>query len=200
MKIVLATHNEGKAIEMRALLAVPGIDFVTAGELNLPDVEETGTTFAENAVLKAAAASKESGLPAVADDSGMEITILKGWPGIHSARCAGEGASDEERRTCVLERMAGFEMRDARFVSVMALCRPQNLPTWFSGICSGFLLKEPEGDPKPGLPYDSIFFSPELRMTFAAASEEEKASVSHRGRSAAQMRQYLERLAARMRR
>ena len=201
MKIVLATHNEGKAVEMRRMLDVYGIELVTAGELGLLDVEETGLTFNENAALKACAAADISKLPAIADDSGMEILAMDGWPGIHSARCAGEGAIDEARQLLVLKRMEGIKDRRIRFISVMALAQPREVvpgtlnacaPTWFTGVCEGDMTLEPKGSYKPGLPYDPIFFSHELGKTFGEATEEEKASVSHRGRSGEQMRKYLE--------
>ena len=201
MKIVLATHNEGKAVEMRKMLDVPGIELVTAGELGLPDVEETGLTFNENAALKAFAAADAAKLPAIADDSGMEILALDGWPGIYSARCAGEGASDTARQIFVLNQMEGIKDRRIRFISVMALAKPREpipgtlnacAPTWFTGICEGDMTLEPKGSYKPGLPYDPIFFSHELGKTFGEATEAEKESVSHRGRSGEQMRKYLE--------
>jgi len=206
MKIILATHNKGKAVEMAKMLAVPGVELVTAGELGLPDVEETGSTFRDNALLKASAAADAAKMPAIADDSGMEILALDGWPGIYSARCAGEGASDAERRAFVLGKMDGIEDRRIRFVSVMTLVHPWQLPsgtlnacapTLFTGICDGEMTMEPRGTHKPGLPYDPIFFSPELGKTFGEATEEEKASVSHRGRSGEQMRKYLELITSR---
>jgi XTP/dITP diphosphohydrolase len=189
MQIVLATNNSGKFQELSQLLKVEGVEYVS----NYLEIEETGKTFVENAVLKATATAKETGLPAIADDSGLEIYALGGFPGLHSARCAGDGASDEAKTYYVLGKMDGVKDRKARFVSVIAFVRPEapQIPTFFTGYCEGKITREPRGKASPGLQYDSIFYYPPFRKTLAEVSKEEKNTVSHRFKASQGMQFYL---------
>lgn len=193
MKIVLATKNKGKLIEMFEMLYVPGIEFVPLSHFNIPDIEETGESFMTNAMIKARAACEFTGLPAIADDSGLEIDILGGFPGINSARCAGENATDYQKRRVVLDMLEGSTNRNAQFVCYVALCKePYTDDEFFSGHCRGEILKVPRGEAKPGLQYDSIFYIPDLGKTFAELSNEEKNSISHRGIAMGKMKCFLE--------
>jgi XTP/dITP diphosphohydrolase len=195
MKIVLATRNKGKLIEFHKMLTVPGIEYISAEECGAPDVEETGTTYFENAMLKACSAADHTGLSAIADDSGMELRAFNGFPGIESARCAGIGATGAECQEFILKKMSGVEDRAVRFISLVAMVGPlihhTRKTTWFVGSCEGILTDKVIGESKPGLMYDSIFFSPELGCTFAEAGER-KHTVSHRWHAFEQMKQHLE--------
>lgn len=194
MRIVLATKNKGKLIEMAEMLRVPGIEFIPLSNYDIPDIEETGKSFMENATIKAREASIFTGLPAIADDSGLEIDILGGFPGINSARCAGENATDSQKRQFVLDTLGADSInRNAQFVCYVALCKePYIDDVFFSGHCRGEILKNPIGDAKPGLQYDSIFYIPEIGKSFAELSHEEKNSISHRGMAMRKMKCFLE--------
>lgn len=193
MKIILATRNPGKFEELQELLRVEGVEFVPISDFDLEDVEEAGETFEENAILKARYAAENTGLSAIADDSGLCIEALNGYPGVFSTRCAGENATDEEKRQHILEKMKGQENRNAQFVCCMALVSPDDLdiPITFSGVANGEILKEPQGKARPKVQYDNIFFYPQAGMTFAQMSEAYKNAVSHRGNAGRQMREYL---------
>lgn len=136
-KIVLATGNQGKVREMADVLSDFGFDVVAQSEFNVSDVAETGTTFIENAIIKARHAAKETGLPAIADDSGLEVDALNGAPGVYSARYSGEGATDQKNIDKMLAAMEGIptEKRTARFHCVLVLMKHQNDPTPL--ICHG---------------------------------------------------------------
>lgn len=172
MKFVIATHNKGKLIEFRRLLEPMGIEAVT---MDISEPEETGTTFAENAYLKAAAACKETGLPAVADDSGLCVDYLDGAPGIYSARFAQPG----QRRLTVLKRLEGVpaEQRGAHFVSAVCCVFPNGDRVEAEGKCFGRIAFESRGE--NGFGYDSIF--EQDGVTFGELSAEEKDARSHRG-------------------
>jgi XTP/dITP diphosphohydrolase len=180
-RILLATNNAGKVRELAVLLA--GTPFVVASPTDegiVLDVEETGTTFEENAILKAKAFAEASGLPSLADDSGLEVDALGGEPGVRSARYAGPQASDEERVRYLLGKLQDvqWERRSARFRSVVALATPDGEVRLFEGACEGMVAFEPRGD--KGFGYDPIFLLPELGKTMAELSLEEKNRVSHR--------------------
>jgi len=193
MDIILATHNVGKFEELNMLLGVEGISFLPLSDFDTKEIEETGETFIENAILKAHTVAMATGLPAIADDSGLEIYALNGFPGLHSARCAGDGVSDEAKVYYVLGKMDGIKDRRARFVSAVALVKAEhpNLPTFFTGYCEGDLLTAPRGKASPGLQYDSIFLHPEFNKTLAEVSKEEKNKVSHRFHATRSMKAYL---------
>ncbi len=172
MKLVIATHNKGKVVEFKRILEPMGVEVVTA-ELSEP--EETGTTFAENAYIKAKAACDETGLPAVADDSGLCVDYLGGAPGIYSARFAEPG----KRRLTVLEKLQGVpkEQRGAHFVSAVCCVFPNGDRIDAEGKCYGAIAFESRGE--NGFGYDSIF--EQDGVTFGELSNAEKDSRSHRG-------------------
>lgn len=178
MKFVIATHNKHKLQELQRILSPLGIDAVTA---DLSEVEETGTTFSENAYLKAKAACEETGLPAVADDSGLEVDALDGRPGVYSARYAGEGATDVQRIEKLLGELAEVpaEKRGARFVSAICCVFPNGDTLRAEGHCPGSISFAPAGE--DGFGYDPVFLCGE--KTFAQMTAAEKDSVSHRGKA-----------------
>lgn len=184
-KIVLATGNQGKVREMADLLSDFGFDVVAQSEFNVSDVAETGTTFVENAIIKARHAAKETGLPAIADDSGLEVDYLNGAPGIYSARYAGEGASDQDNIDKLLEAMQGVaeEQRSARFHCVLVLMRHENDPTPLicHGCWEGRILTEQSGE--NGFGYDPVFYVPEEGCASAQLEPARKKQLSHRGKA-----------------
>lgn len=195
MKLVVATTNPGKRKEIEVLLAPLGWEIVSLNEFseyNPP--QETGRTFCENAVIKARAAAMALGLPAVADDSGLEVDALAGRPGVYSARFAGPGATDEENNRLLLARLADCPPhvpRTARFVCCLALAWPGGRVETFSGVVEGRVLEAPRGS--SGFGYDPLFWSPELGKTFGEATPEEKNRVSHRRRALDRLVAYLAR-------
>ena len=183
-RLVIATHNKGKLVEMRELLAPHGVEAVSAGELNLPEPEETGTTFAANARIKAEAAAQAAGLPAIADDSGLVVDALDGAPGIYSARWA--GASKDFRRA--MEKVeAGLRERDAftpvqrkaHFVSVLAVAWPDGHLEEFEGRVDGTLVWPPRGE--KGFGYDPMFLPDGFDLTFGEMSAEQKHGLPPKG-------------------
>ncbi len=182
MKFVLASQNKHKLIEMQDILSAHGVEVVLQGELGLHvEVEETGSTFAENAMLKARAVMEASGLPAIADDSGVCVDALNGAPGIYSARYGGEGLDDVGRYQLLLNNLKGATSRTAHFTSAIACIFPNGDTIEAEGICPGSIGYAPQGD--GGFGYDPVFFLPELRKTYAQLTPEEKAAVSHRGKA-----------------
>lgn len=187
-KLLLATNNSGKVREYRRLLAVPGLELVTPAELGIKtSVEETGDSLEDNARLKAVPLAAESGLIALADDSGLYVDALGGEPGVHSARYAGFAASDRDRVAFLLRRLAGVpvEERTAHFRCVIALATPQGEVAYARGDCHGVVALEPRGE--NGFGYDPLFYLPELAKTMAELLPETKDRVSHRGRAARQV-------------
>jgi XTP/dITP diphosphohydrolase len=181
---VLATGNRGKVAELSALLLEAGLDVsVTAqSELGVSAAPETGTTFVENALLKARHASRVTGLPAIADDSGLVVPALGGAPGVRSARFAGEGADDGANVAKLLAALDASSLeRSARFHCVLvALEHPEDAaPTIATGAWTGQIAREPKG--RGGFGYDPVFFDPALRRTAAELTPAEKNRVSHRG-------------------
>ena len=179
MKLVLASKNKGKLVEMQTILAELGVEVVLQADLGIDvDVEETGTTFTENAALKAKAVMEASGLPAIADDSGLCVDWLQGAPGIYSARYGGV-ATDEDRYQLLLANMRGALNRAAHFHASIVCCFPNGDLLTAEGDCFGTLAYAPAGE--GGFGYDPIFFVPELRKTFSQLTAEEKNEISHRG-------------------
>lgn len=183
MTFIIATHNAKKLKELSRILVPLGIEAVTDRDLGieLTEVEETGATFEENAYLKAASACKESGLPAVADDSGLCVDALDGAPGLYSARYAGEGASDAEKIAKLLDALKDVprEERTARFVSSICCVFPDGKQLIARGECEGEIAFEADGE--GGFGYDPVFVHE--GKSFAAMTAEEKDAVSHRGNS-----------------
>jgi XTP/dITP diphosphohydrolase len=180
-KLVIASHNEGKVREIRDLLAPYGIEPVSAGSLGIPEPEETGTTFAANAELKARFSADLSGLVALADDSGLCVEALGGDPGIFSARWAGEERDFGRAMTLVHEKLmaAGEDVgRDAHFVCALALCWPDGHVETFEGRVDGTLAWPPRGD--KGFGYDPMFVPWGETRTFGEYDPDEKHRVSHR--------------------
>ena len=191
MKFVLATHNPGKIREMSNILSGLGIQVVSPAELGITvDVEETGTTFAENAMLKAKAICAASGLPAIADDSGLCVDALGGAPGVYSARYGGAGLDDRGRYMRLRESMRGQTTRAAHFACAIACAFPNGDELTAQGRCDGTVAFAPMGE--GGFGYDPIFFVPEKAKTFGQLTAQEKDEISHRGRA---LKEFAEKLA-----
>jgi len=181
-RIVIATQNKGKAKDFEALLAPLGYEVLTLLDVAQDmDVEETGVTFEENAILKAEAVSKELNIPVISDDSGLEIDALNGEPGVYSARYAGGEKSDNANIDKVLEKLASVaeNERTARFRCVLAVSAPGQQTQTFSGSCEGRILDTRRGE--NGFGYDPIFYVPNLEKAMAELLPHEKAAISHRG-------------------
>lgn len=184
-KLVLATGNQGKVKEMADLLSEFGFEVEAQSQYKVSEVAETGTTFIENAIIKARHAAKETGLPAIADDSGLEVDALQGAPGIYSARYSGEGATDQRNLDKLLEEMKGVpsEQRSARFHCVLVLMRHENDPTPLvcHGQWEGKILEKAQG--KNGFGYDPVFWVPEDQCSSAELEPVRKKQLSHRGKA-----------------
>ena len=182
MRFVLATHNPGKLREMGEILKDFGIEVVSPRDLGITvDVEETGTTFAENAMLKAKAICKEANLPAIADDSGLCVDALNGAPGVYSARYGGEGLDDKGRYMLLLSSLRGAPTRAAHFACAVACAFPSGDTLTAEGRCDGSIAYAPLGE--GGFGYDPVFLLPGTGKTFGQLTQEEKSAVSHRGRA-----------------
>jgi XTP/dITP diphosphohydrolase len=184
-KIVLASNNEGKVREINAMLSGHHLQIISQSEFSVPEIEETGLTFVENAILKARNAVKHTGLPAIGDDSGIEIPGLNGKPGIYSARYAGVGASDEDNLYKLIDEIRKMpeEKRQARFVCLMVFLRYADdpVPLIAEGIWNGIAVTEPKG--KNGFGYDPMFYVPTHQCMSAELPPEVKNSISHRGQA-----------------
>ncbi|CAI8864494.1 RdgB/HAM1 family non-canonical purine NTP pyrophosphatase [Methylocaldum szegediense] len=184
-KILLASNNPGKVREIQTLLKDDDITIVPQSAFQIPNIEEIGLTFIENAILKARHASQLSGLPAIADDSGLEVDALDGAPGVISARYAGPGASDTDNNAKLLrelEKIPNAE-RTARFRCVMVFLRHARDPSPLigQGVWEGIILNEPRGS--GGFGYDPLFFVPEKNCTSAELTPDEKNRLSHRSKA-----------------
>ena len=192
-KIVFASNNAGKVREVNAILASQSFEVVSQSEFNVVEAEETGLTFVENAILKARNAAEQTGLPALADDSGLEVDALNGAPGIYSARFAGPDATDEKNLQKLLhdldtlEKEKGEVTRSARFQCVMVLMRHASDPTPLicQGTWEGTIGREPAGD--NGFGYDPVFYVEQQQCTAAELSAEIKNRLSHRGQALAKL-------------
>ena len=181
-KFVLATHNPGKMKEMSSILSQFGVEVVSPKELGITvDVEETGATFAENAMLKARAICAAANLPAIADDSGLCVDVLNGGPGVYSARYGGEGLDDKGRYTLLLNSMRGQATRAAHFTCSIACAFPNGDTLTAEGQVQGTIAFAPMGE--GGFGYDPVFFYPPLAKTFGQLTAEEKSTISHRGQA-----------------
>lgn len=192
--LVIASNNRGKIAELTELLAPLGLAPVAQSELGVSEAEEPAVTFVENAILKARHAAEATGLPALADDSGLAVDYLGGQPGVRSARYAGPEATDAENLQKLLDTMAGVpdERRGAQFHSVVVYVRHADDPTPLicHGVWPGRLLHEPRGE--GGFGYDPIFLAPEHNLSAAELTREQKGRVSHRGRALAQLLELLQ--------
>lgn len=188
-KIVLATSNQGKLKEFSESLKNSGIEFIPQSYYQAQDVDETGLTYIENAILKARHACKISGLPAIGDDSGLEVDALNGAPGIISARYSGQGANSEKNIRKILQELKDVpdEKRTGRCITLLAFLKHENDPSPL--ICEGIweitILKEPKGE--HGFGYDPILFSPEFNCSLAELETEIKNKISHRGKALGKM-------------
>ncbi len=184
-RIVFASNNPGKVREVAELLRPTGLEVVPQSEYLVPEVEETGLSFVENAIIKARNACRHTGRPSIADDSGLEVDALDGEPGIHSARYAGESASDTDNNTLLLAELAGVPEADrrARFQCVMVYMRNAEDPTPLicQGTWEGRVLEAPRGE--RGFGYDPLFWLPETGCTAAELEPDQKNRLSHRGQA-----------------
>ena len=188
-RIVLASNNAGKVREFNQLLAGSGLEVIPQSEFQVEEIEETGLTFVENALLKARNAAQHTGLPAIADDSGLEVDALEAAPGIYSARYAGAGASDRQNLEKLLEALKDVddENRSARFQCLMVyLHHPADpTPMIFQGTWEGRILRTPQGS--NGFGYDPVFYVPEQQCSSAELESDLKNSLSHRGQALRQL-------------
>ena len=191
--LVLATRNPGKTAEIRDLLAGFPIEIRNLDDFGpIPEVEEDGTTFDENAYKKAHFAAKVLGFPALADDSGLVVDALNGAPGVYSARYAGEKATDAERCRKLLREMAGQTQRSAAFECVISIAVPEGPALTYEARCEGQIALEPAGD--NGFGYDPVFFYPPGNKTFAEMTMAEKSIVSHRGKALRELQSEFEKV------
>jgi XTP/dITP diphosphohydrolase len=194
-RILVATHNPGKITEYADLLSDLHVEWLSLDEVGITaDVEETGTTFEENARLKAVFYARESSLLTLADDSGLEVDALGGEPGIYSARYGGPGLDDAGRYRLLLEKLraSGSADRSARFRCVIALCTPEGEIFTTEGVVEGVIAERPGG--KNGFGYDPVFYIPTLGMTSAGLDPATKNRISHRGRAVEAIRPTLEKV------
>ena len=194
MKVVLASQNKHKLAEIQAILSRFDMELVLQSELGVQiDVEETGASFEENSMLKARAVVEATGLPAIADDSGLCVDVLGGAPGIYSARYgAPDCVTDRDRLNHLLENLRGVrsEERTARFVCVITLLRPDGSSLIARGSCEGLITFEPRGE--DGFGYDPVFYVPALGCTFAQMGAERKNAISHRANALLRLERMLE--------
>ena len=192
MRFVAATGNKGKLKEIKEILADFPLDVVSMGEAGIHDeIDETGKTFEENAVIKARYIAGLTNDIVIADDSGLEVDYLNGEPGIYSSRFAGEGASDEDKNRKLLRLLQGvpFEKRTGRFVCAVAVVFPDGRSFTVQGKCEGYIGEKPAGF--NGFGYDPLFYVPGYEMTIAEMDTETKNSISHRGKALRMMVQEL---------
>jgi len=180
MRAVLASHNKKKMAEMRAILGELGVEVLSQSDVGVDiEPEETGTTFEENSRIKAVAIMEATGLPAIADDSGLVVEALDGAPGVYSARYGGEGLDDTGRWQLLLKNMEGKENRACKFVSVICCAFPDGTELMARGEVHGVVAQGPKGE--GGFGYDPIFWLPERGKSMAELTAEEKNQISHRG-------------------
>ena len=180
MKAVLASNNKKKMVEMRAILGELGVEVLSQAEVGVSiEPEENGTTFEENSRIKAVAIMEATGLPAIADDSGLVVEALDGAPGVYSARYGGEGLDDTGRWQLLLKNMKGKENRACKFVSVICCAFPDGTQLMARGEVHGVVAQGPSGE--GGFGYDPIFWLPQQGKSMAELTAEEKNKISHRG-------------------
>ena len=185
--LVIATRNPGKTVEIRDLLEGFPVEIRNLDDFGpIPEVEEDGETFDDNAYKKASFAADVLGLPALADDSGLVVEALGGAPGVYSARYAGENATDEQRVGKLLKELKNATNRKAAFECVISIAVPGGAALTYEGRCEGVIAEQPAGE--NGFGYDPVFYYPPLKKTFAQLTREEKSRVSHRGRALAEIR------------
>ncbi len=194
-KLVIASGNKGKLRELSALLEPLNYDVHTQAEFNVPEAEETGTTFVENAIIKARNASKYTGFPAVADDSGIEVDALQGAPGVYSARFSGPNATDDQNNALLVKKLSSVapEKRTARYRAVIVYMRHEKDPSPLicDGSWEGHIILEPQGE--GGFGYDPYFYLDAQKCTSAQLTSDHKNSISHRGKA---LKKLLEKLSS----
>lgn len=190
MDIVIASNNENKIKEIRDIIGDFFDNVFSLKDMKIKiNIEETGKTFMENALLKAETICKMTNMPSLADDSGLEVMALNDEPGIYSARYAGEPCNDEKNNELLLQNLNGTLSRHARFRSAVALVYPDGTVLKTTGKTMGLILQSPRGE--NGFGYDPLFFSTELNMSFGDATPEEKNAVSHRAKALKELRYLL---------
>lgn len=191
--LVIATRNPGKTSEIRDLLKDFPVEIKNLDDFGpIPEVEEDGDTFDDNAYKKASFAAEVLGIPALADDSGLVVEALDGAPGVYSARYAGENATDEQRCSKLLNELKTETNRKAAFECVISIAVPGGPALTYEGRCEGVIAEQPAGD--NGFGYDPVFYYPPLKKTFAQLTREEKSRVSHRGRALGEIREEFEKV------
>ena len=185
--LVIATRNKGKTAEIKDLLRGFPVDIKNLDDFGpIPHLEEDGDTFDENAYKKASFVARILGLPALADDSGLLVEALNGAPGVHSARYAGENATDKQRCLKLLDAIIGKKNRKAAFECVISIAVPTGPALTYEARCEGVIAEQPAGS--NGFGYDPVFFYPPYNKTFAQLTREEKNRVSHRGKALAELK------------
>ncbi|WP_018690982.1 XTP/dITP diphosphatase [Algicola sagamiensis] len=190
-RVVLATGNAGKVKEMQSYLEEYGIEVLPQSEFDVPEVAETGTTFVENAIIKARHAAQHTGLPAIADDSGLAVDALGGAPGVYSARYAGQNATDQDNIDKLLQSLGDNEQRKARFICSLVFMQSHEDPIPFIslGQWEGSIVATQQGE--GGFGYDPVFWVEEKQRTAAELSKAEKHALSHRGQALKPLIQHL---------
>ncbi|HZJ89483.1 MAG TPA: RdgB/HAM1 family non-canonical purine NTP pyrophosphatase [Bacilli bacterium] len=190
MKLIFASHNENKIKEFRELFQSRGIEIISLFDLDdHEEIVETGTTFQENAVMKAKTIYAKYKIPTLADDSGLSVMALDGFPGVNSARfMAGSKATD--KNLALIEKLKPFSDKRAKFIAAIALVGLDEYPQVFTGETKGLIINEERG--KDGFGYDPIFYVPNLMKTFAELPAEEKNAISHRGRATSKLLEYID--------
>ena len=188
ISIVIATRNKGKTAEISEMLKGFPVNIKNLDDFGpIPEIEEDGDTFDENAYKKASVTARILGIPALADDSGLLVEALEGAPGVHSARYAGENATDKQRGEKLLKEMKGKTNRKAAFECVISIAVPSGPALTYEARCEGLITEEPAG--QNGFGYDPVFFFPELKKTFAELTRTEKSRVSHRGKALGELKE-----------
>ena len=194
MKIILASKNQDKIIEIKKILVNSDIELLTSNDIDIPEVEETGSTFVENAILKARSASKVTGLASIADDSGIEVDYLNGEPGVKSARYSSPRATSDSNNQKLLKKLNGvpIEKRTARYRCIIVFMRfPDDPFPYISfGSWEGYIAQKLEGN--NGFGYDPIFYLSEYKKTSAQISSEEKNMISHRAKALFHLQYYFD--------
>ena len=194
MKIILASKNQDKITEIKKILVNSNIELLTSNDIDIPEVEETGSTFVENAILKARSASEITGLASIADDSGIEVDYLNGEPGVKSARYSSPKATNDSNNQKLLKKLKGvpIEKRTARYRCIIVFMRfPDDPFPYISfGSWEGYIAQKPKGD--NGFGYDPIFYLPEYKKTSAQISSKEKNMISHRAQALCHLQHYFD--------